>query len=82
MFEELHLDINTPKTGLLHCKKSRQKVKDGIINSILRKYLVDRYTLPISGHEVCQPIAAEEQGREATDAARDERKSFRTMFKR
>ncbi len=49
MFAVLHLDINSLKSGLLHltgppyCKKSRSaKVKDGIINSILRNYLVDR----------------------------------------
>jgi hypothetical protein len=53
MFAILHSDINSLKTGLLHftsqpyCKKSRSaKVKDGIINLILRNYLVDRYMLP------------------------------------
>jgi hypothetical protein len=42
MFAVLRLDINTPRTGLLHltgqpyCKKCRSaKVKDGIINLIL-----------------------------------------------
>ncbi len=46
----LHSNINFPKSGLLHltgqsyCKKSRSaKVKDGIINLILRNYLIDRY---------------------------------------
>jgi hypothetical protein len=50
MFAVLHSDINSPKSGLLHltgqpyCKKGRSvKVKDGIINLILRSYLVDRY---------------------------------------
>ncbi len=50
MFAVLHSDINSLKSGLLHltdrayCKKSRSaKVKDGIINFILRNYLVDRY---------------------------------------
>ncbi len=52
MFAVLHSDINSFKSGLLHltgqpyCKKSRSaKVKDGIINLILRHYLVDRYTI-------------------------------------
>ena len=52
MFAVLHSDINSPKSGLLHltsqpnCKKNRSaKVKDGIINLILRNYLVDRYSL-------------------------------------
>jgi hypothetical protein len=46
----LHSDINSLKSGLLHltgqpyCKKSRSaKVKDGIINLILRNYFIDRY---------------------------------------
>ena len=50
MFAALHLDINSLKYGLLHltgqpyCKKGRSaKVKDGIINLILRNYLVERY---------------------------------------
>ncbi len=50
MFVVLHSDINSLKPGLLHltgklyCKKSRsEKVKDGIINLILRIYLIDRY---------------------------------------
>jgi hypothetical protein len=50
MFAVLHSDINSLKSGLLHLtsqpyrKKSRSaKVKDGIINLILRNYLVDRY---------------------------------------
>ncbi len=50
MFVVLHSDINSLKSGLLHltsqphCKKSRSaKVKDGIINLILRKNLIDRY---------------------------------------
>jgi hypothetical protein len=44
------IQVSTPKSGLLHltshpyCKKSRSaKVKDGIINLILRNYLVDWY---------------------------------------
>jgi hypothetical protein len=48
MFAVLHSDINSLKSGLLHltgqpyCKKGRSaKVKDGIINLILRNYLVD-----------------------------------------
>ncbi len=51
MFAVLHSDINSPKSGLLHltgqsyCKKSRSaKVKDGILNFILRKYHIDRYS--------------------------------------
>jgi hypothetical protein len=56
MFAELHLDINSLKSGVFHltgqpyCKKSRSaKVKDGIINLILaHKYqtaveMVDRH---------------------------------------
>jgi hypothetical protein len=50
MFAILHSDINSLKSGLLHltnqhvCKKSRSaKVKDGIINLILRNYQVDQY---------------------------------------
>jgi hypothetical protein len=50
MFAVLHSDINFPKSGLFHltgqpyCKKSRPaKVKDDIINKILRDYLIDRY---------------------------------------
>ena len=55
MFAVLHSDINSPKSGLLHitsqpyCKESRSaKVKDGMINLILRNYPVDRYS--------CQPV--------------------------
>ncbi len=51
MFAVLQSDINSLKSGLLHltgqpyCKKSiSAKVKDGIINSILRNYLIDLYT--------------------------------------
>jgi hypothetical protein len=51
MFALLHLDINSLKSGLLHftgqpyCKNCRSaKVKDGIINLILRNYLIDQYT--------------------------------------
>ncbi len=51
MFAVLHLDINSFKSGGLYltrqpnCKKGRSaKVKDGIINLILRNCLVDRYT--------------------------------------
>jgi hypothetical protein len=51
MFAVLRSDINYLKSGLLHltsqsdCKKSGSaKVKDGIINLILRNYLVDRYS--------------------------------------
>ncbi len=50
MFAVRHSDINSLKSDLLHltgqpyCKKNRSaKVKDGIINSILRNYLIDRY---------------------------------------
>jgi hypothetical protein len=50
MFAVLHSDINSLKSGLVHltgqpyCKKGRSaKVKGGIINSILRNYLVDQY---------------------------------------
>jgi hypothetical protein len=50
MFAVLHSNIISLKFGLLHltgqpyCKKSRlAKAKDGIINLILRNYLVDRY---------------------------------------
>jgi hypothetical protein len=50
MFAVLHSDINSLKSGLLHltgqpyCRKSRSaKVKDGIINLILRNYRVDQY---------------------------------------
>jgi hypothetical protein len=52
MFAVLHPDINSLKSGLLHFttqpyyKNSRSaKVKDEIINLILRHYLVDRYNL-------------------------------------
>jgi hypothetical protein len=51
MFAVLHSDINLIKSGLLYltgqpyCKKSRSvKVKNGIINLILRNYLIDKYT--------------------------------------
>jgi hypothetical protein len=51
MFAVLHSDFNSLKSGLLHftgqpyCKNCRSaKVKDGIINLILRDYLADRYT--------------------------------------
>jgi hypothetical protein len=50
MFAVLHSDINSLKSGLLHltgppyCKKSRSaKVKNGIINIILKNFLIDRY---------------------------------------
>jgi hypothetical protein len=50
MFAVVHSDINLHKSHLLyltgqsHCKKSSSaKVKYGIINLFLRKYLVDRY---------------------------------------
>jgi hypothetical protein len=50
MFAVLHSDINSLKsgvpylTGQPYCKKSRlAKVKDGIINLILRNYLFDQY---------------------------------------
>jgi hypothetical protein len=49
MFAVLHLDINSPKSSLLHltgqpyCKKSRSaKVKDLIINLFLRNNLIDQ----------------------------------------
>jgi hypothetical protein len=55
MIAVLHSDINSLMSGLLYltgqpcCKKSRSaKVKDGIINLILRNYLVDRYTVNCS----------------------------------
>jgi hypothetical protein len=64
MFEVLHSDINPPKSGLRHltdqpyCKKSRSaKVKDVIINFILRNYLIDQYMRqeflfhPLSGYQ-------------------------------
>ncbi len=51
MFAVLHSDINSLKSDLLHLtgqpyyKKSKSaKVKDGIVNLILRNYLVDQYT--------------------------------------
>jgi hypothetical protein len=54
MFVVVHSDRNSLKFGLLHltgqpyCKKSRSaKVKDGIINLILRNYLTVRYIAPI-----------------------------------
>jgi hypothetical protein len=54
MFAVLHSDINSLQSGLLHLtgqpyfKKSRSaNVKDGIINLILRNYLIDRYTSDI-----------------------------------
>jgi hypothetical protein len=50
MFAELHLDINSFKSSLLHLtgqpywKKSRSaKVKDGIINLFPRNNLIDPY---------------------------------------
>jgi hypothetical protein len=56
MFSVLHSDINSLKHGLLHltgqpyCKKRRSaKVKDGIINLILRNYLIDQYRVPQLG---------------------------------
>ncbi len=52
MFALLHSDINSLKSGLLrltgqpYCKESRSaKVKDGVINLILRNNLIDRYTI-------------------------------------
>jgi hypothetical protein len=54
MFAELHSDINSLKSGLLYLtgqpyyKQSRSaKVKDGIINLILRNYLIDLYIPPL-----------------------------------
>jgi len=51
MFAVLHSDINSLKSDLLHftgqpyCKNSRSaKVKDGIINLILRNHLIDQYS--------------------------------------
>jgi hypothetical protein len=48
-FAVLHLDTNSHKSGLLHLTGqayrkncSSAKVKDGIINLILRNYLIDR----------------------------------------
>jgi hypothetical protein len=50
MFAVLHLDINSPKSSLLHLtgqpywKKSRSaEVKDRITNLFLRNNLIDRY---------------------------------------
>jgi hypothetical protein len=50
MFALLHSDINSLKSGLLHftdqpyCKNCRSaKGKDGVINLILRNYLIDEY---------------------------------------
>ena len=52
MFAELHSDINSHKSSLLHLtgqpywKKSRSaKVKDGIINLFPRNNLIDRYMM-------------------------------------
>jgi hypothetical protein len=53
MFAELHSDINSPKSSLLHLtggqpywKKSRSaKVKDGIINLFPRHNLIGRYRI-------------------------------------
>ncbi len=51
MFAAQQSDINSLKSGLLHltgqphCKKCRSaKVKDGVINLIVRNYLIDRYS--------------------------------------
>ncbi len=58
MFAVLHSDINFHKPGLLHltgqpyCRSA--KVKDAIINLILRNYLVDRYKL---GHCKLVPLS-------------------------
>jgi hypothetical protein len=50
MFAVLHSDIISLKSGLLHltgqpyCKKGRSaNLKDGIINLILRNYLINGY---------------------------------------
>jgi hypothetical protein len=50
MFAVLHSDINSLKSSLLHltgqpyCEQSiSAKDKDGIVNLILRNYLIDRY---------------------------------------
>jgi hypothetical protein len=50
MFAVMHSDIKSFKSGLLlltgqpYCKRvDSVKVKDGIINLILRNYLVDQY---------------------------------------
>jgi len=61
MFAELHSDINSPKSSLLHLtgqpywKKSRSaKVKDGIINLFLKNNLIDRYSgKGVGGARVC-----------------------------
>ncbi len=52
MFAALHSDINSIKSGLRHCtgqpyckNYKSAKYKDGIMNIILRNYLVDRYSL-------------------------------------
>ncbi len=50
MFAVLHSDISSLMAGLLrltaqhYCKRGKlAKVKDGIINLILRNYLIDQY---------------------------------------
>jgi hypothetical protein len=48
MFAVLHSDINSHKSGLLHLTGQpyrSAKVKDGIINLLLRNNLIDRYSL-------------------------------------
>ncbi len=64
MFAILHSDINSLKSGLLHltsqphCEKcSTAKVKDGIINLIIRNYLVDRYNtvMTLESFEIISP---------------------------
>jgi hypothetical protein len=49
MFAVLHSYIKPLKAGLLHLtgQPRSAKVKDGIINLILRNYLIDRYTILI-----------------------------------
>ncbi len=58
MFAALHSDINSLKLGLLlftghpYCINCRSaKVKDGIINFILRNYLIDRHRIDYGKNE-------------------------------
>jgi hypothetical protein len=67
MFGVLNSDINSIKPGLLHltgqpyCKKSRSaKVKDGIINLILRNYLIDQYSASVGHNAVARSCVVKE----------------------
>ncbi len=60
MFAVLRSDIKSLKSGLLnltgwpYCKKGRSaRVKDGIINLILRNYLVECYSGVRRKHVIC-----------------------------